>query len=78
MRLCHICHRRPSNSRTSSQCRQCHRDYMREWRGPSKVSKKDKARAWLKGGIDNRQLAELLGISRKHAATLRYQLKRER
>lgn len=72
-----MCHRRETNSRTSSQCRPCHREYMRQWRGPSKVSKKAKARAWLASGVDNRQLAELLSITRQHAATLRYQIGRE-
>lgn len=79
MRLCAQCHRNPANSRTSSQCRQCHRAYMRQWRGPSRITHKAKARQWLRSGPrTTAQLAELLGISRQHAATLRYQLKQER
>lgn len=79
MRLCTICHRMAANSATSSQCRACHRAYMRQWRGPARITHKARARAWLRSGArTTAQLAALLGISRQHAATIRYQLTRER
>lgn len=76
MRLCTRCHRVPTKY---SYCTTCHRDYMREWRGPARVTRKAKAQAWLASGYpySNEELAILLGVSRQYAAVLKSRIRRE-
>lgn len=72
MMLCSSCHRRPARLPNQRYCRACHRAYMRDWRGPRRITRVAKARAWLtRGTYTNAQLAELLGVSRAYAAVLR-------
>lgn len=74
MRLCAHCHRREAYGATSSSCRSCHRDYMRDYRGPARIPLKTKALAWLRvAPRTTRQLAELLGVSRQLVASLVWQ-----
>lgn len=50
---------------------------MREWRGPARITRSDKALAWIRTAPRTaRQIAELLDITINHACTLTYQLRR--
>lgn len=50
---------------------------MRQWRGPGRVWKRTKMLTWLRAAPrTSRQIADLLGISRQHAATTLYQLRK--
>lgn len=76
MKLCIICRRQPTNSRTSSRCTACHRAYCRRHYGSRRVTTRTKALAWLRVPRTTRQLAALLAITPQHAATQVWQLRR--
>lgn len=62
--------------RLCDRCRDRHRDYMRRWRGPRRLSRCDKALAWLSvAPRTTAQLAELLDTSCAMVATLAWQWK---